>query len=166
MKQSHINKEQLSPYNLAVKQAHTNILKVAKQLLAQIEHEELRYTLVRGETHQTADGIIIHEFVNPLLYLRLECREDNLFTIRFGFEQITTDERLSNITASFMRGVYRFTAKDVTPINIEGSVKTDWCINNPSDMYAYIEDKDKHHTFQLIKHKVTASQRKRLLNVA
>lgn len=159
-------KSQLSPYNIAVKQAYYGILKAAKQLLSQIEQEELRYTLIRDEKSKTSDGVIIHEFVNPLLYLRLECRTDNLFAIHYGFEQINQQLEYSNITALFTRYVYKLTSKESTPIDIETAVLTDWCINTPSAMYEYIEEQQKHHSFQLIKHKVTASQRKRLLSVA
>ncbi len=157
---------QLSPYNLAVKHAYFTILKGAKNLLSQIEHEELRYTLIRDERNRTTDGVIIHEFVNPLLFLRLECRSDNLFAIHYGFEQINQHVEYSNITALFTRSVYKLTSKEVTQIEMEAAVKTDWLIETPSAMYEYIEEQQKYHTFKLIKYKVTASQRKRLLSVA
>ena len=165
-KPQHAIKSQLSPYNIAVKQAYFNILKVAKSLLTPIEHEELRYTLVRDERNRTTTGAIIHEFVNPLLYLRLECQSDNLFAIHYGHEQITKQVEYSDITGMFTRCIYRLTSKEVTQIDIEASVKTDWLIETPSAMYEYLEEQNKYHLFTLIKHKVTASQRKRLLSVA
>jgi len=166
MKRKTHHHSKLSPYNQAVKQAYFEILKVAKQLLSTIEHEELRYSLVRDERSRTADGVIIHEFVNPLLYLRLECQPNNLFAIHYGFEQINKECEYTDCTASFTRWIYALTSKQATTLDIEAAVKTDWCINNPSDMYEYIEEHNKSHIFQLIKHKVTASQRKRLLSVA
>jgi hypothetical protein len=156
----------LSTYNLAVKQAYYAILKITQQLLSHIEQEELRYTLVRDERNLTEDGVILHEFVNPLLYLRLECRDDKLFAIHYGFEQVNQQLEYSNITALFTRYVYSLTSKQTTGSDIESCVKTDWCINTPSAMYEYIEERQKHHAFKLIKHKVTAGQRKRLLSVA
>jgi len=159
------NTLQLSPYNIAVKEAYFAILKQAQKLLSTIEQEELRFTLIRGSSKST-DGIIVHEFVNPLLYLRLECRSDNLFAIHYGFEQILEDARLHNITALFTRYVYYLTSKTTTQIDIESCVKTDWCINTPSAMYEYIDEQHKYHSFKLIKYKVTAGQRKRMLSVA
>jgi hypothetical protein len=155
----------LSPYNTAVKEAYFAILKQAQKLLSTIEQEELRFTLIR-ERSKSADAIIVHEFVNPLLYLRLECRSDNLFTIHYGFEQILEDATLHNLTALFTRYVYNLTSKTITQIDIESCVKTDWCVNTPSAMFEYIEEQHKYHTFKLIKHKVTAGQRKRMLSVA
>ena len=49
MKQQINSQPSLLPYNKVVKDAYFQILKEAKAMLATIEHEELRYTLVREE---------------------------------------------------------------------------------------------------------------------
>lgn len=165
MKQ-HTSNNQLSGYNLAVKQAYFKLLKVAKQLLATIEHEELRFTLIRDDRNRHTSDSVLHEFVSPLLYMRLECSKQNLFVIHYGIEFIQTDTSLSDRTASFIRAVYHLTSKGITSIDIEKSVSTTWCITVCSELYEYIEEQQKYHTFQLIKHKVTDGQRKRLLSVA
>jgi hypothetical protein len=155
----------ITQYNEVVKQTYFAILKAAKQLLSSIEREELRYSLIR-EDGTNVPNSIIHEFLSPLLYLRLNCNSEGRYVIHYGFELFDTSNEYSKLTASFTRVVYRLTAKENTTINIECSVHTDWLITNCDELYAYIEDRNKYHTFTLIKYKVTANQRKRLLSVA
>jgi len=159
MKQPAIQSQQLT-YNDAVQEAYFKILKQLRNQLATIEREELRYTLIRKDEN------IIHEFVNPLCYLRLECRSYGLFGIYYGIETFEKANEYSAITASFVRFIYKLTSKESTALNIENCVRTDWMITNASELYEYIEERQKHHTFALIKHRVTASQRKRMLSVA
>jgi hypothetical protein len=147
------------PYNKAVQTAFMLILKEAKSMLATIEHEELRYSLVREEKNITPIQRVLYEFVNPLLYLRLEVNGEDLYTIRYGFEMGNSDSQLSNRTASFTRLVYRLTSKDVTEIDIENCVSNSWCITECSALYEYIEDRNKHHQFALIKYKSAATRR-------
>ncbi len=166
MKQQINSQPSLLPYNKVVKDAYFQILKEAKAMLATIEHEELRYTLVREERKLTASNMVIHEFVNPLLYLRLECSTENRFDIHYGFEQIGNDEQLSNRTAPFTRSVYRLTSKELTQINIEASVSNSWCITQCSALYEYVEEQMKYHQFHLIKYKPAAIRRKQMKAVA
>jgi hypothetical protein len=154
------------PYNKAVKAAFFLILKEAKGMLATIEHEELRYTLVREEKLITPIQRVIYEMVNPLLYLRLECGSDDLYIIHYGFEQINNDAQLSNRTASFTRLIYRLTSKEITDVNIEACVSNSWCITNCSDLFEYVNDQMKHHQFHLIKYKSATSKRKAMKAVA
>lgn len=154
-----INTELLA-YNKCVQAAYYKILKLARNQLATIEYEELRYSLTRS------DRIIIHEFVTPVVYLRLDCTSYGVYAIHYGFELMQKATELSKLTASFTRAIYRLTSKEITSINIENSVHTDWVIYNPSELYEHVEERNRHHTFALIKHRVTATQRKRMLSVA
>jgi hypothetical protein len=166
MKQQLENPSDIVPFNKIVKAAYYQILKEAKAMLATIEHEELRYSLVREDKTNNAIGTIVHEFINPLLYLRLECHKNGLHGIHYGFEQIGNDPQLSNRTAFFTRSVYRLTSKELTAINIEACVHNDWCITQCSELYEYIEEQQKHHQFQLIKYKPAAMKRKQMKAVA
>ena len=147
------------PYNKAVQIAFMLILKEAKSMLATIEHEELRYSLISEEKNITPIQRVLYEFVNPLIYLRLEADSEDLYTIRYGFEMSNSDNQLSSRTATFTRAVYRLTSKDVTDVDIESCVSNSWCITECSALYEYIEDRNKHHQFALIKYKPAASRR-------
>ncbi|MBD1364441.1 hypothetical protein IDJ77_11535 [Mucilaginibacter sp. ZT4R22] len=160
-----LKKNQLT-YNKSVGLAYFVVLKQAKQMLSTLEPEELRYTLEREDNATSQAGAIIHELVNPLIYLRLECSNEDVLSIHFGIEQVTNQEGLSAITSKLIRLVYKHTAKEATGINIERCVKTDWLINSCSELYEYIEERNKHHTFKQIKYKVTAARRKLILAVA
>lgn len=152
---------QLSSRNEAVEHAYYAMLKLARQQLSTIERHELRCTLIREDKPKQAG--IIHEMVNPLLYLRLELHEDAQLAIRYGFEPA---KEYAHITVAFTRSVYRLTMKENSKLNIEDAIKTDWYLHNPDEMYAYIEDNNKHHTFQLIKYRLSASRRKQMKAVA
>lgn len=152
---------QLNSRNKIVQSAYFAMLKVATQLLSTIEREELRYTLVREDKLQQSG--IIHEFVNPLLYLRLEWYRDDSYGIYYGFEPC---KDYAHITVAFTRSVYRLSMKDATPVNIENSIRTEWYIHNPDEMYQYIEEQNKYHSFRLIKHKPSTSRRKQMKAVA
>ena len=134
-------------------------------MLATIEHEELRYTLIR-EDKATTGSRIIHEMVNPLLYLRLECHANGLCSIHYGFEQNGNDRELNSRTAFFTRYVYKLTSKEVTVIDIEQCVHNDWCITQCSELYEYVEEQMKHHEFHLIKYKASSAKRKQMKAVA
>jgi len=159
MKQQTKTTTQLT-YNEAVQYAYFKILKLAKQQIATIEQEELRYSLTRRNDH------ILHEFLNPLLYLRLECHAHGLYSIHFGIETFKSPNEYSKVTASFIRALYKLTSKDTSEVNIENCIRVDWLLTNCSEVYEHTEEHSSQHTFELIKHKVTASQRKRLLSVA
>lgn len=152
-------------YNKAVGTAYYSILKQAKALLAAIEQLECRYTLQR-EDRQLHEPGIIHEMINPIIYLRLEWANDELYHIHFGIEQANRIGQQSDITSAFIRLLYKATAREATTINIESCVKTDWFINSCSAMYEYIEERNRYHTFMLIKHKPVAAKRKQMQVVA
>ena len=164
MKQQ-LNHQQLT-YNDYVALAYFQLLKQTRQMLAAIEHEELRYTLERIDRKQTQIGSIIHELINPLIYLRLELHTDNQMAIHFGIEQTNQQGQLSELTSKFLLLLYKLTSKDTYPVDIESSVRTDWFINSCSEMYEYMEVRNKYHTFRQIKYKVSAQKRKQLLSVA
>lgn len=166
MKQQLHNDSTALPYNKAVQEAYFKILKETKAMLSTIPPEELRYSLVREDKPSTAIGAIIHEFINPLLYLRLEHHTNDLYGIHYGFEQIGNDQELSNRTASFTRSVYRLTAKEFTTVNIEACVKNDWCITQCSELYEYVEEQMKYHQFYLIKYRSATNRRKQMKAVA
>ncbi|RZK26664.1 MAG: hypothetical protein EOO43_02135 [Flavobacterium sp.] len=148
-------------YNKAVKDSYMQVLKQAKQMLGTIEQEELRYTLER-EDRANKVGTIIHEIINPLLYLRLEYHTDNVYAIHFGIEEVNQLGQLSEITTKFIRLLYKLTSCDQTNINIENSVRTDWLINNPSSMYEFIEERGcKHHTFKQLPYKPAVKRKLR-----
>ena len=150
----------LTAYDQAVYTAYFATLKVVRNLLAPIEREELRYSLIR-EDPLTDKPCILHEFVNPLIYLRLERGTNLKLSIRYGFEPC---QDYAHVTMKFTRTLYRLTMAGATTNNIEDSIKTEWYVHNPEEMFSYLEEQMKHHTFSLIKHKVTASQRKQLLH--
>jgi hypothetical protein len=166
MKQQPQAKQDSLPYNKVVQLAYNNIYKNAKQLLSTLEREELRYSLEREDSTAPKVGTIVHEFINPLLYLRLECHATNVFAIHYGFEQVLAVNQYSQITSAFIRSIYKYTAKEVTTINVEDCVRTDWCINTCSEMYEYMEEKNKHHTYKLIKYKPATVRRKQMHAVA
>lgn len=147
-------------YNKCVETVYYKILKQAKQQLAPIDHDELRYSLIRKDEH------ILHEFVNPLCYLRLECHTFGLYNIHFGVETFDHSNPYSQITSFIVRSIFSLTSKEMTEINIEGCVHTDWIITNTSELYAHIEERNEHHTFTLIKYKPRASKRKQMRAVA
>jgi hypothetical protein len=156
----------LAPYNQTVKESYFAILKAATTLLSTLEEEGLRSALIYDNRHNTSTDPLLHEFITPLLYLRLEVQTDNTLAIHWGIEPSNKAGEKSTLTSNFVRMLYKLTAKENTATNIQDAVKTDWFINSPSYMYEYVELRNKHHQPKLIKHKVTTSQRKRLLSVA
>jgi|ERR1700744_3996633 len=149
----------LDAYNNAVQSAYFKILKHVKGQLAALKPDELRCTLIR------TDEQIIHEFISPLAYLRLECLSYGLYAIHYGFEQVETQE-YSKLTASFIRAVYYHTAVEQTKIDIEASVHTDWYITSPSELFEHIEERNKHHSFMRLKYKPQPAITKQRLAVA
>lgn len=151
------------PYNKVVKAAYYKVLKEAKTLLSGLEREELRYSLIREDRLSNSLSKIVHEFCNPLLYLRLESYADGTLGIRYGFEPC---QDYAHITAAFTRFLYKVTMREATSEDIECSIKTQFYLHNPDEMYAYLEEQMKHHQFHLIKYKPRASKRKQLKAVA
>jgi hypothetical protein len=151
-------------YNDLVQQAYHGILKQAEQLLASLEEEELRYVLERNDDKIDPDRIV-HELVSPLLYVRLECAADSKLAIHFGIEPVTKDPGSQAVTATFLRILFTQTSKAYTGIMIEDCVKTDWLVNMCSEMFEYIQERNKYHTFRVIPYKKHPA-RKRVLKVA
>ena len=147
-------------FNDSVKQSYFAILKHAKQLISSLKDEPLRYTLSRQDKPVNG-GYIIHELVSPLLYLRLECHEDNSFSIRYGCEMSPLLNQYHTVTSSFIRLVYKLTMADATPVDIERAVKTDFVITECLELYEYIEERWKsNHNFHMLPYKPKSAKRK------
>lgn len=148
-------------YNALVRKAYFKVLKETKALLASIEQEPLRYSLIRQDKQPVTAGTIVHEMVGPLLYMRLECFADNKLGIHFGWELSPTFGEYYHITSRFIRILYKHTMVDTGLTNIEDCIKTDWVINECSELYEYVEERGcKHHSFALIQYKPKAVKRK------
>lgn len=157
----------MSAYNMAVKTAYFKLLKAATQLIATVEQHELRCTLQREIKSEISLGSKVHEVISPIIYLSLECNDADRLSIHFGFELFQGDSEYAHITSRFIRMLYKLTAVEQTGINIEDCISTDYVLTSCSELYEVIEDSPfKEHTFKLIKHKVTAAQRKQRLSVA
>ena len=160
-------KKSVSPspmsYNESVQQTYNTILAKALHLLASLEQEELRYMLERKQKG-SEPPIIIHEIVNPIIYLRLEYGEDSRLAIHFGAEPASPFPEVQAVTAGFLRILFTLTGKAYTGIDIEDCVKTDWLINVCSEMFEYLDGRTKYHTFRRIPYRKPA--RKRVLEVA
>ena len=154
-----------SPYNKEVQQCHRQILKQARALLSTIEHDELRFTLIRQDKLSN-NAYVIHELINPLLYLRLECFANGVYSIHYGFEQFPIFGDYYHITGAFVRFLYKVTASSNTTINVEDAIRIDWVVSNCSEMYEHVEEQMKHHQFSLIKYKPAVSKRKQMKAVA
>jgi hypothetical protein len=154
----------LPAYNTAVHKAYGRILKHTKQLLASLEQEELRFTLERMERSKKPHTVI-HELISPLLFLRLECSSDALMTIHFGIEHVDQSPALSMVTAAFLRMLFKETSNKKDGIDIEDCVKTDWFIKSCSEMFEYVEERNRYHTLKQLKYKRTPQQ-KNVLAVA
>ncbi|RVU02376.1 hypothetical protein EOD41_00090 [Mucilaginibacter limnophilus] len=151
----------ISTYNKIVKQTYFQLVKEAKALLATIEEEPLRYSLIREDKQSFQQGTIVHEFLNPLLYLRLECYAENKLGIHFGWELMPTFGEYYHIMNTFVRLVYKLTMADTTAINIEDCIRTDYVINECSAAYEHLEERGlRHHTFVLIPYKAKPIKRK------
>ena len=160
MKAPTINTDILT-YNKIVKQTYFQILKETKALLATIEHEPLRYSLIREDKQPISPNNIIHEMINPLLYLRLTWFDANKLCINYGWELIPTFGEYYHLVNTFVRLVYKLTMRDATAINIEDCIRTDYVINECSAAYEHLEERGlKHHTFMLIPYKVKTVKRK------
>jgi len=151
---------QLSARNKAIRQAYHAILKATKALIATVEEEPLRYTLIREDKHKHTKELILHEMISPLIYLRLELHSNDELSIHYGWETSPVFGPYYQITSTFVRMLYKLTMASTTEINFEDAVRTDWVINNCSEAYEYIEERNKYHRFELIKHKPKPIKRK------
>ncbi len=155
-----------STYNKCVQKAYYAIYKNAKALLSTLDSEELRCTLERKDKGPVKVGSILHEFVNPILYLRLECHVTNCYAIHYGFEEAESWTPFAKITSAFVRSIYKQTAKAETEVNIEDSVRTDYCIYGCSDAYEHVDEHSCYHHFKRIEYKPLAAKRKQMHAVA
>ena len=148
-------------YNACVQKAYFAILKQAKALLSNLEHQELRHSLIREDKKPIAPGIIVHEFISFEIYLRLECHKDNKLAINFGVQAIPGFADYEPLGAQFVRILYKLTMANQTAINIEDCIRTDFIITETTELYEYIEERNKsNHTFQLIPYKPKQVKRK------
>ena len=150
-------------YNESVQRAYKLILAKALHLLTTLEQEELRYILERKQKG-AEPPIIIHELVSPIIYLRLELAQDSRMMIHFGAEPSSPFPEIQAITSTFIRILFTLTGKAYTGVDIEDCVKTDWLINVCSEMFEYLEDRTKYHTFRKVPYKKSTA-RKRVLEV-
>ncbi|WP_295794700.1 hypothetical protein [Mucilaginibacter sp.] len=150
-------------YNESVQQTYNLIVAKALHLLTTLEQEELRYILERKQKGSQYP-IIIHELVSPILYLRLEYGEDSRLAVHFGAEPASPFPEVQAVTAGFLRILFTLTGKAYTGVDIEDCVKTDWLINVCSEMFEYLEDRTKYHTFRKIPYNKKHA-RKRVLEV-
>lgn len=139
-------------YNQVVTIAYLRIIKLAKQLISSLEEELLRAILERTDKPQISGGYIVHEIINPLIYIRLEAYKDDLLAIHYGYEQTGLFTQYYPITSAFIRSVYWCTARENTTINIEDCIHTDWVITNCAELYEYIGDRNKYHTINTVKY--------------
>jgi hypothetical protein len=153
-------------YNEAVKTAYFKLLKETTRLIATIERHDLRFTLQRTDKGEIAPFKVLHEFISPIVYMAIKSMDGEHYKIHWGIEQFDDECDYSHITAHFLRMLYKLTSAEYTPINIENCINTDSIITHCSELYECVEDNNHYHQFILIKHKVTASQRKRMLSVA
>jgi hypothetical protein len=155
----------VDPYNKVVKATYYQIFKHAKSLLSALEQEELRFTLIRDDM-QAMTGSIIHEMVNPLLYLRLEQHNNGYYSIHYGFEAYPVIGEYYRLTSAFARFIYKVTMASSTPINIEDALRVDFIILNCSELYEHVEERNKYHQFQQLPYKPAATRRKQMKAVA
>jgi hypothetical protein len=151
----------LTPRNLAVLTTYQLILKTTKQLLATIEDEQTRHTLIREDRQPITVGTIVHEFINPMFYLRLECYADNQLGIHYGIQSMPGFLESNPMTMEFVRMIYKLTMASSTDINIEDCILTDYMIIECSDLFEYIEERQKsNHMFSVIPYKPKGIKRK------
>jgi hypothetical protein len=159
MKNTQLNQEQLT-YNKAVKEIYFKMLKAAKELLSNIQDEPLRYSLCREDRHPTKRYITLHQFISPLLYLRLDLH-NNEMCIHYGYETLPVVSPYYEVTASFIRIVYKLTMDDGVSTNIEQALRIDWVLTNTGDCYQHLEEMGhKQHLFKLVKFKPRQIKRK------
>jgi hypothetical protein len=155
-----INPEQAT-YNKAVTNVYFKLLKAAKELLATNEAEPVRYTLTRCEKHKQTRQITLHDFISPLLYLRLELYPNNEMAIHYGYEAQPVFSPYYHVSATFIRIVYKLTSYNGEGINLEDAIRIDWIVTSSSDAYEYLEEQGtKYHQYELLKYKPKQMKRK------
>ena len=166
MKSTPIAQDDNDSRNHCIKSAYVTIYKGVKSLISSIEEEPLRQIMERDCKTPPIVGTIIHELISPLLYLRLECYTNNEFGIHYGYEQGILASQFYNITSAFVRLVYKATMANETAIDIQDCVRTNWVITECSELFEYMSERNKLHTYKVLKYKPTTAKRKQLLSVA
>jgi hypothetical protein len=136
----------LSTYNKIVLRAYTSIVELAKQTISGLEKEDYRHTLA---TQVKPKDRIVHEFVNPLLYLRLYRQHDDSYAMNYGFEPCMTH---SNITLPFVKGLHKLVQEAAAKAKIDNCIRVDWYFNDPDELYEFLAMHDKDHTYALIEY--------------
>lgn len=134
--------------NQAIRVAFNKILSEAEQKISTIQDEPLRQIMSR-----TNCGSIKQEFINALIYLRLERTDAGIYAIHYGYEQSERISKYYPITSAFIRSVYKYTSINYTGINIEHCLHTDWVITNCAELFEYIGDRNKHHEVKTLDYK-------------
>lgn len=151
----------LSAYNAEVLKAYRKIFKEAKALIASVERHELRCILERTGSAEPKLFAKVNELISPILYLSLEYAGLEQLSIYYGFEQFTGKCDYSDITAKFVRLLYKLTSVEHTMINIEDCVNTEYVIAECSALYDTVEGNNKHHTLTVIPYKRRAKRKLR-----
>jgi len=160
MKQTQLTEAQ-STYNKAVLTTYFKLIKATQKLLSQIEEEPLRYLLIREDRHPTKRHITLHQFISPLLYLRLDLHATNEMCIHYGYEMLPVVSPYYEFTASFVRTLYKLTMADGVEPNIEKALRIDWVLTNIGDCYEHLEEQGhRQYRFELIKFKPRQVKRK------
>jgi hypothetical protein len=146
-------------YNQQVKQAYLQILRKTRLLLASIEEEPLRYTLIKKPTHYLEQEAVEQELINSLLYLQLGIYGDKR-RIYYGFELSSPYGHCHSVTDAFLRLIYEATSRSNTLINIKDCVHTDNLITECTTMYEYTEHHDRGYRFRQVNYKPKTVKRK------
>ena len=136
----------LTTYNKIVLRAYTSIVDLAKQTISGLEKEDYRHTLA---TRVNPKDRIVHEFVNPLLYLRLYRQHDDSFAMQYGFEPCLI---YSNVTLPFVKALHNVLHMAAVKAKIPNTIRADWYPNDPDELYAFIEMINKDHVHALIEY--------------
>jgi hypothetical protein len=156
-----LSEPSLTDYNKVVAEAYHATLKVLLQLISSIEREELRYTLQR-EYRPFGETGLVHEVISPLFYLRLQDYCNKKAAIHYGYLPHIDQTHLTSV---FARSVYSNTSKEITSIDIEDCIKHEKFVHNTDELFEYIDESRKFHTFYLIPYKKKGKSKK-LLRVA
>ena len=162
-------KTDLTSYNSLVKLTYFKLLNRTKNLLSTLDNADLRGTLGTLCKHESPKKLqvytVVHEFVNPVCYLALQCNGGQRLSIHFGFEQVGIEDDYSVVTGPFMRMLYTLTSKEHTPFNIEDCICTDYIFTHCIDLFTSIANA-KSHKFKLLPYKPATARRKQMRAVA
>ena len=146
----------LSVYNKIVLNAYMAIVDLAKQTLSGLEKEDLRHTLTLQATPKDR---IIHEFINPLLYLRLYRQHDDSYAMNYGFEPCLD---YSNITLPFVKALHTIIHEAAVKAKIPNCIRADWYFNDPDELYEYLSINDTGHCYALIEYNPSNSPKEQV----